>query len=142
MHVDPTRVLGREAAAGVRALRAYRSPFLWPAPVLPQPEPQPGPLRTEAHAFRLAVSDTTRDPYGTPIPEQGSGDCYCRTDTEFLPNRHLSEGAWHLQALGAEFSRVFLGSFSGTHSDALAPTTGSEWPRPGRSLPRPLGRGT
>lgn len=59
------------AAAGIRALRAYRSPFLWPAPVLPQSEPQSGPLRTEAPAFRLAVSDTTRDLFGTPIPEQG-----------------------------------------------------------------------
>lgn len=40
-----------EAAAGVHAPRAYGSPSLWLAPVLHQPEPQPGPLRTEAPAF-------------------------------------------------------------------------------------------
>lgn len=46
-------------------------PFLWPSPVLSQPEPQPGPLRTKAPAFRLLVSDATGP--GTPYLEGGDG---------------------------------------------------------------------
>jgi hypothetical protein len=67
-------------AAGVRAPQAYGSPFLRPTTVLPQPEPQPGPLRTEAPAFRLAVSDNLQDPFVTSIPEPEERDHSCRTD--------------------------------------------------------------
>lgn len=123
-----------EAAAGFLASQAYGPPSLRSITVLPQPEPEPGPLWADAPAFRLAVSDTMRNPLKTHTP--GEGDRSCRTDTEFL----RVPGTPRLWKPGC--SNALLLSFAGTHSGALAPTTGREWPRPDCSMPRPLTRGS
>lgn len=133
-------------AAGIRAPQPYGFSFLWPTPVLPQPEPLPGPLWTEAPAFQHAVSDNMQDSFGTPIPEQGkgivaigeilnssrTGACQPVHEAVITPESGIST------LREPAFRKVLLCSSAGTRSGALAPTTGREWPRPGRSRPHPL----